>query len=371
MRSLIASIILLLGPVSLLAQSTEALLDDVLVIGDEEQADPAYLFTAPQHVVVDDQGHFYVADARSAEIRLFDAEGKLVNVIGSRGKGPGELHDVSGMFLNDRGELVVADRFNQRITVFTEEGEEVNTVPFPEDTYLDVHNAYFLADGMYLLSYKLPHYESTPDPNPDLFHLFDNTLTEVRASIGDFGLLYDADDPFHRAISLINPFSSATDGATFLYVAPAFYEGAIYRISLKGEEAGFMQFNGHTTSFSAYTLLHPDTPRSNQSVLKLSHRVHGKYTADVRKWSLGLFLLSDGRLLHFSSIVDKKAKMYGVELFEADGTYRGYYPLKGYASTVDEMNIMTPLAVDKNDQLYIADYRSGAAVLRVVTLKFD
>ena len=68
------------------AQELSFTLHEQLIIGDDEEAPSEYLFYYPQIVRTDSQGYLYVKDARSADVRVFDANGRYVTTVGKRGE---------------------------------------------------------------------------------------------------------------------------------------------------------------------------------------------------------------------------------------------------------------------------------------------
>jgi len=67
------------------------------------------------------RGRVYVADTRAHDIKVFDDDGQLLNVIGQRGEGDGEFNFPTYLtFVADR--LYVTDTLNSRIQIFDAEG---------------------------------------------------------------------------------------------------------------------------------------------------------------------------------------------------------------------------------------------------------
>lgn len=64
----------------------------------------------------------YVADTYAHDVKVFDDEGRLVNLIGRRGESPGEFNYPSYLAFA-RGELYVTDTLNNRIQVFSADGD--------------------------------------------------------------------------------------------------------------------------------------------------------------------------------------------------------------------------------------------------------
>lgn len=372
MQHILITLFLLLTPALLQAQQPKAHLVEVLSIGDDESEGPEYLFTSPRHIAVDTQGHIYIADSQSKRIKAFDKAGRFVKYLGIKGNGPGEIQDVSALIVNQEDQIIVVDRFSQRATAFSLTSESVETFPLLNDQYQDVLQALPLANGTFVLGYKSAFSNTGHDPKPELLHLVSNDFSTTRASLADYNQFYDDGTSFLKMLSLINPIRMATDGHNNLYVAPLLYEGKIFQLSLENAQAGPTVLTGYSTSYPAYEELHhPDFSNKNPNVLHISHVAFGKASVLIQKRSLGLFLLSDGRLVHFTKMGKGVARTYGVELFSADGNFEGYFPIEGYQSTTENPLKLTPLAIDQNDQFYVTDDKNGFPVVRIVKLALD
>ncbi len=98
MRPMIIAVIALLAAVSSTgaAQARWRLVED-LRIGSE--ADEATTFTDVRSVVAGPNGHIFVLEARTQEIRVFDKAGTFVTRAARRGQGPGEIAGANGMIV--------------------------------------------------------------------------------------------------------------------------------------------------------------------------------------------------------------------------------------------------------------------------------
>jgi DNA-binding beta-propeller fold protein YncE len=66
-------------------------------------------------------GRIYVADTRAHDIKVFDDDGNVINVIGQRGEGDGEFNFPTHLAFV-AGKLYVTDALNSRIQIFDAEG---------------------------------------------------------------------------------------------------------------------------------------------------------------------------------------------------------------------------------------------------------
>ena len=86
--------------------------------------DDSWVFGTIRDVAVDRMGRVYVIDMSDQKIRVFDAAGKVLRVVGGRGRGPGEYTQAKKVeVVNDT--LWVADNFNARLTALSLETGKV------------------------------------------------------------------------------------------------------------------------------------------------------------------------------------------------------------------------------------------------------
>ncbi len=72
-------------------------------------------------------GLIYVADTRAHDIKIFNDQGKLVDILGKRGEGPGEFNAPTHLsFAGNK--LYVSDTLNSRIQVFDAKGKFLRSI---------------------------------------------------------------------------------------------------------------------------------------------------------------------------------------------------------------------------------------------------
>ena len=97
-----------------------------LVIGNEGDGSD-YLYRV-QGVKGFPDGRILVVDGQSCELRFFDSEGRLLERVGRRGKGPGEFLDPVLVPWAGQDSLLLFDKGNPRFQVFTKDGQAARTL---------------------------------------------------------------------------------------------------------------------------------------------------------------------------------------------------------------------------------------------------
>ncbi len=81
----------------------------------------AFLF--PTFAAVDGKGHLYVADTLNSRVQEFDADGKFVKSVGSRGTAFGQFDKPKGVGLDSFGNLYVVDSGWSNVQLFNPKGQ--------------------------------------------------------------------------------------------------------------------------------------------------------------------------------------------------------------------------------------------------------
>jgi len=104
-------------------------LEEVFRVGGFEAEENAR-FGSVLAVDVDDAGRVYAADQQAREVRVFEADGSFVGVVGSPGEGPGEIGPMlMGVYERD-GEVWTIDPMGQGIQRFDVEEGYLGSIPF-------------------------------------------------------------------------------------------------------------------------------------------------------------------------------------------------------------------------------------------------
>lgn len=79
-------------------------------------------FINPSRIAFNSKNELFVTDTRANNIKVFDADGKFLKIIGQEGKGPGDLNRPSCITFN-RKYIIVWELGNYRFSLFNEDGE--------------------------------------------------------------------------------------------------------------------------------------------------------------------------------------------------------------------------------------------------------
>jgi DNA-binding beta-propeller fold protein YncE len=176
----------------------------------------------------------YIADSGNHRVLVFDFQGKLLKIIGSKGQGPAEFSNPSGLFILEDGGLAVADVDNRRIQIFDKAWELVKSI---NTKTVQVADMIFKDNKIYTISsfgssqYGRLDMRSEKDTQP-LVNILDNQGNLIQSiSVDDF----PESHPFLRAIK--HRVCLALSRQDRLYV-PHFAMNVIHIFSLEGKKLG-------------------------------------------------------------------------------------------------------------------------------------
>ena len=122
----------------------------LLVLGNKGRPSEEAPFNHPTNVAVSSTGDIYVSDGyANSRVHKFSAEGRFLLSWGTPGSSPGELRVPHGIALDKAGRVYVADRENNRIQLFTSEGTVITQwtdFEKPMDVYVDANQAVYVSD---------------------------------------------------------------------------------------------------------------------------------------------------------------------------------------------------------------------------------
>jgi sugar lactone lactonase YvrE len=87
----------------------------------EADKEPGKLFM-PVNLAIDQRGQLHVSDLAACQVQIYDAEGKHLRTIGSRGDLPGQFARPKGIAVDREGRIYVVDAASQVCQIFDVEG---------------------------------------------------------------------------------------------------------------------------------------------------------------------------------------------------------------------------------------------------------
>jgi DNA-binding beta-propeller fold protein YncE len=191
-------------------------------------------FYEPSDIEVDPQRSLiYIADSGNNRVLVFDFQGKLCKIIGSKGQGPAEFSNPTGLCILEDGGLAVADVGNNRIQIFDKDGKFVQSI---STRSIQVADLIFKDNKIYAIStfgsssYSLDM--SSEKGTQPLVNILDNQGDLIQTiSVDD----YPEAHPFLRAIKHRVCLALSKEGQ--LYV-PHFAINVIHIFDLAGKKIG-------------------------------------------------------------------------------------------------------------------------------------
>ena len=349
-------------------------LNEIRVLGADPSATPEQLLGQPWMVRTDGTGNTYVGDRAAGAIKVYDPSGKYLRRIGRRGRGRGEIVEISCFELTADGELIVADGMNLRITRFSPTGDVLATYPIDDLSMLWPRRLRQIAEDRFLFLYKLPAVRQDGTNRPDarsLFHLYSGTFSEKLSAFGRFRDVVTDDGPTADRLMQLSPgrFWPEADGS-ILY-APGLYEGEIYRFrETKNGWRKSETLRGYVMDPRPFAHGEQERYAREEPTFRIRSR-GGSYIGFHQNESRGLFRLRDSRIVHFTLIAEDGGRAFGVEIFDPDGTLRAYGPLMKVAAQPGKPTAL-PLHVewkDPEDRFYLRWHGEDQVVVKVVRLE--
>lgn len=101
----------------------KATLEPLLTIGDDETADPMYLFGWLRSATLAADGAIVAADGTAQQVRAYDAEGRFSHLVAREGEGPGEVQRVNAVVYLGGDTLAIYDIRWPLLTLVSVEGD--------------------------------------------------------------------------------------------------------------------------------------------------------------------------------------------------------------------------------------------------------
>ncbi|HLR37454.1 MAG TPA: 6-bladed beta-propeller [Chitinophagaceae bacterium] len=331
----------------------------------ENLADSMMIYT-PSALQTDSEGNVYVFDKGQMNIKVFDEDGNPLQIIGNRGRGPGEFISNSGFFVY-RDSLYVFDQKLQRLNVFSTEGNPETTYslkvaaplvlkPVGEDHHLGIYTGYIGPESRLNINYAREH-ASDFSTEGDAFLQLTRLIPELEGVNDLLGL--------NLGDVLI------TEMNKFIYVL-FFYDGELYQFEKENERWQ------HTNTYKGYIERNPYSQLKNSSgrhpdMTLSSVKYNNPLEYVVHNQSRGLVKYKD-KIYHFTQCEfndGKEERIFGVEIFNKKMQPLGYVPFETIPIANEIGNTIGWHAegIDKEGNVYIRE-RNGE-ISNIWLLKFN
>lgn len=343
--------------------------EEFAIGADDEEVPDEALLGSPISVKTDGAGNIYIADSQLSAIKVFDDEGNYLRSVGQAGSGPGDLGSSPVFEMDSEDNLIAFNRSAQLISWFSEDGELLKTASPEMDQMVWSSQIRQLDGNGYVALRKLLEPEGENESmayRSNVLHFFDESFGNHTASAGTLDSLMDTSSPFVEYYTRL-----FDDAGTFwpeenggLWFAPAIYDGVLYRFGQT--DSGWRpveEIQGYTIPEEPVTYFEEADPDNPGQIVFTVYTGDGPFVGIVNSESLGVFTLSDGRLLHISSQLVEEDRQTIVEIFSREGELEGIGRLEEFTYPATVQNALIEFIwKDQNDRFYFIDNRDVPVV---------
>lgn len=323
-----------------------------LKIGEMDGPDE-FLFVNIADVAVNSKGDIYVADSRLNEIRKFNKGGEYLFSIGRPGQGPGEFQSVSNLTINSLDDLIAFDGRTKRFSIFADNGEHKTTQQSMMDLSIAASKIFVTNEGYVFFG--------TPLNSLKLFHAFDQEWNLTESYI-DYEII-DSREFEELSLNFSPGYCIFQENGNILYTK-FYYDNQIFVYKNRELEKIIRREADIIKPYEILVFHDVNKAINLQSDPKYQDydtKSFGRGIAFFSKCfqnSLGLFQLSDGHIVNFTSTrKSKNHREFGVELYDSEGRFLKYAKLGenlGYDIRCK----------DEDDQFYAIDRHEFHKIIR-------
>ncbi|MEM6646948.1 MAG: hypothetical protein AAF730_11925 [Bacteroidota bacterium] len=332
-------------------------LQEVMVVGAEDEVAAEGLLAFPSNVVADSRGNIYVFDRGGMQMKKYGPYGKFQQAFFSEGEGPGEFKQFGGVTISADDHIFVLDGRNYRLTQIDTLGASVAQVKV--ETFVSSRMHVRDSETLLILNY---------DPNQvdqawstHLIKEFSLEHGRVEGGLMEASTVIPEDD-FVLSNSAQARIGSAYFAEESVVFVPLLYTGRLYEQPLDGAR---MTAHGRSEeeAWPAYT--HVEDPSGDNSTL-IIYRAGKRVGANIPVESRGLFKLDSGGYAHFIQVVNEDEAFWGLEHYAEDWTLLDVYKIRDLEHTEDSMPNLEWFVEwkDQRGNFYMID-REDIPVVRV------
>jgi len=357
-----------------------------IIIGQEGQP-PEHQLGQPVAVRTDSQGHIYIADRLSKQIKVFDEQGQYLRSLGGRGRGPGEFQDFEFMELTPEGHLVLLDRGNLQFSIITTGGKQVATYPYNlSDQFYPQAIRY--SDGK-LISLFLDSSSRSQISIFEryLFHIYTTDFQQRKDSFLPF-----KDLGFKNTIEWVlmwhpGSFAINKNGNTMAY-SPGTYTGIVHLFNKNNDESWqhVKKLSGkypNIEPYEFYSSNHEYEKAVNNLVARATRiSFDGKsYMGRQLSTDAGIFFEDQNKIIHFYTewrngyIRSQDSDRHKMDLYVQVLDTRGELINHDFVLTFNELNRSPRYSIvnwkDYKNRFYMIEYMNEVPVVRRFKLEFE
>lgn len=283
------------------------------------------LFTGITDIEVRSNGNIIVSETMRGYVTELAPDGSFIRRIGRQGDGPGEFRR-PWMIEMIGDSLFLFDNLNYRLNVYDKSGSFSRSMISEEQ----LSNKLFKTkDGYINFMYDGPdiRYDRT------LYNYYDKELN--KRSVDDLTLqdhMGSYFEPVLISMFYTDPIHAVAKGDGRFLVNPQIYMGKIYEYIM--DESGSLLKSDSLTGLPVDDLYYKSEKYWDHQAYD-AQKEEG-FGVRLKSLSLGLFQLSDGRIIHFVMKDNEQVREIGVELFSEDHDFLGYSPYQSDSTLYDE-----------------------------------
>jgi len=299
-----------------------------------------YEIDSALNFVIDNDGFFYIYNRRESSIIKFDSNGKFIKKIGSRGRGPSELLDVSLLLYDKYTDLLYAyDTPTFSVKEISTDGEFLNQYDYPDKQMINPFYGY-IENGLAYLVFYGPYAISQ-----NIVHITDIKNSKTLKSYYDYDYMTNNKNAIFKHNYIGSPYSlhSTQFENGDILLAASTYEGFFY-IKNSLEEIKTVKIPQNDDRNSLKEVSKPDPEKK--------YRMIDGPETEIYRYVVGVAEIDSTILVFEQSNFDKLA--FGYHIFNSsDYKYLGFHPL-------DEINIG-----------YMKDYKYIHAFARIYLMQAE
>lgn len=335
-------------------------LSEVLTIeSNEENNSSAPILPFVADVAVNNEGHIYIFTGQGSKFNIYDQDGKWMKSFGRSGAGPGELGQVSTIFIDSKDRLIVADRGNGRISIFDKQGDLIATKG--SEGINTIRSIREMPDDRFIVTGQRDEY---------LIHVFDSEFDSIHSSFATVEEFVNNERESEKQWIMGQAGQVYPWSAGEIAFVPANYQGVVYLYEEKSANDWHLieKIDGYKKFEPALTF-HSDQPISGTPVHGIVGSPAGMMFISYKTLSYGFYQTQEGSLYHISYQTKEEEMNLVIEHFDPASNKLIEYGI------VDNLDIehslrKQPLWLDNSLNLYLTD-NSEIPRLQKLNLEFN